>query len=278
MNERAVKALLAGVLLALLTASSVPAQGQDQNQDQDQEAQLGQQTWQDLKEKGVIVSRSPLYDVLRPIERQIAPIAQKEYKYPIHFYIVHSKQPNAFAAPGGNIYVIDSLFYFVHSREELAGTLCHETSHLIYHDSMTQMKHDQEIEFRQALAELILGPSLGNILVASVLGNLDSLHYSRGVEERADLKGADTCAAAGINPWGLVWLMNDFNRADVERPPEFLSDHPNDQHRIQQLQTHFKNDPARFARFPSDPKTATAIKLPKNPPPEKLLEQTGSNR
>lgn len=267
---RAVNVLLALVLTSLLATAALPAQ--DEDQDQDQEAQLGQQTWKDLKDKGVIVSRSPLYDALRPIERQIAPVAQRQYNYPIHFYIVHSKQPNAFAAPGGNIYVVDSLFYFVHSREELAGTLCHETSHLIYHDSMVQLKHDQDVERREILARLILGPSLGTVLVSSVLGNLDSLHYSRDVEERADLHGADTCAAAGINPWGLVWLMRDFDRADMERPPEFLSDHPNDEHRIQQLEAHFKQDPARFDSFSSDSKSATAMKLPKKPPSEKFVQ------
>ena len=59
---------------------------------------------------------------MAPIAAAITKVVQPKYPYPIHFYIVHEAQPNAFAAPGGNIYVVDSMFYFVHNTEELAGT------------------------------------------------------------------------------------------------------------------------------------------------------------
>lgn len=256
------------IILALVLCATATVSAQDtENTD---EAQLGAQTFQQLKSQGVVVASSPLYNTLRPIERAITPVVQPRYNYPIHFYIVHGKQPNAFATPGGNIYVVDSLMYLVHNREELAGTLCHETSHLINHDSINEMKNDEAIQRRKVIGEILLGPDFGTVLAASVLGKLDSLHYSRGIEERADLEGADTCAAAGINPWGLVWLFNDFENANMETPPEILSDHPNDEHRIERLEEYFRSNPARFARFQSNPKYAAALKLPKNPA-EKIL-------
>lgn len=231
---------------------------------------MGAQVFQQLKEQGEIVTSSPLYETLRPIAGSITRVIQPQYAYPIHFYIVHEKQPNAFAAPGGNVYVVDSLFYFVHNTEELAGTICHEMSHLIHHDSMRKVQHDQAIRKREIAAEILM-PNVRTAVLAEMIGGLDSLHFSRGEEESADLAGADTCASAGYNPWGLVWLFNDFQNAKMKTPPEILSDHPDNTDRITALEHHFSEQPATFAKFSSNPKTAKPLKVPKNAP-EKFLK------
>lgn len=194
----------------------------------------------------------------------ITKVAQPQYQYPIHFYIVHGKSPNAFAVAGGNIYIVDSLFYFVHNTEELAGTLCHETSHLIHHDAVQQSNYDQQVQDRELVAILLFGGRLGTVLATNAMGKLDALHYTREIEERADLTGADTCAQAGYNPWGLVWLFNDFANARGEELPEIFSDHPNDPNRVAALKQYFTQNPSRFARFSSNPKTAKPLKVPKN--------------
>jgi beta-barrel assembly-enhancing protease len=228
------------------------------------EAQMGADVYADLKQQGVLVASSPLYNVLRPISDPIAKAAEPQYGSPIHFYIVHGKDPNAFAAPGGNVYVIDSLLYFVKNKEELQGTLCHETSHLIHHDSLKEQSHDDEIAKRQFIAMILLGPSLDSYLATKAVGNLDSMHYSRNAEETADITGADTCANAGLNPWGLVWLFQDFSNANLQTPPEILSDHPNNQHRIDALEAHFRDNPAKFSKFSSNRNNATPLNLPKD--------------
>src|SRR5262249_23037706 len=152
-------------------------------------------------------------------------------------------QPNAFAAPGGNVYVTDSLMYFVKNSDELAGTLCHEVSHTIHHDTATLMKKREAIWKRELGADILLGSSRGRILAIAFLAHLHSLGYSRHVEEQADLTGSDVCAGAGYNPWGLVWLFQDFDSAKEGQVPELLSDHPNNQHRVETLQQHFQKDP-----------------------------------
>jgi beta-barrel assembly-enhancing protease len=252
------KTLLLAVAFACCLTAQTPAQ------DTDEETQMGAQVFEQLKSQGEIVSSSPLYDTLKPIAHRITDVIQPQYAHPIHFYIVHESQPNAFAAPGGNVYVVDSLFYFVHDTEELAGTICHEMSHLIHHDSMRKMKHDSAIQKREIAATILFGPTFKNAVLADMIGNLDSLHFSRGEEESADLTGADTCASANYNPWGLVWLFNDFQNAHFKTPPEVLSDHPDNTDRVQALEKHFQQNPATFARFSSNPKTATPLKLPKN--------------
>ncbi len=251
------------MVLAVLI-SGAPRQAAAQSQDD--EVQMGQEVFNELKAKGEIVETSPLYDQLRPIADAITRVAQPRYNHPFKFYLVHESQPNAFATPGGNVYVVDSLLYFVKNKEQLAGTLCHEVSHTIHHDTVTLMEEQRKIEEREVGAAVLLGPSAAHILAIALIGKLHSLSYSRDVESRADLTGSDICAASGYNPWGLVWLFQDFENTPSNQVPQLLSDHPNDQNRIDALEGHFRENPAVFGKFSSDPKSATPLSVPKNAP------------
>jgi predicted Zn-dependent protease len=247
---------------------SQPAQAQQvanqQAQDQDEEVQMGQEVFNELKAKGEIIESSPLYDQLKPIVDPIARAAQPRYNHPFKFYLVHEAQPNAFATPGGNVYVVDSLLYFVKNREQLAGTLCHEVSHTIHHDAVELMEKREKIQEREIGAAVLMGPTRAHLLAIALLGKLHSLGYSRDVESRADITGSDICAQTGSNPWGLVWLFQDFKNATPNEIPQLLSDHPDDQNRINALENHFRQNPTVFRRFNPDPKSATPFAVPKN--------------
>jgi predicted Zn-dependent protease len=88
--------------------------------------------------------------------------------------------------------------------------------------------------------------------------------YSREVETAADRKGAQTCAQAGSNPYGMIWLFEAFEKADTGGQMEMLSDHPTESHRIQDLQRLFSGDPALFGRFSSNIATATPLHRPRS--------------
>jgi hypothetical protein len=62
----------------------------------------------------------------------------------------------------------------------------------------------------------------------------------------------------------LVWLFQDFKNANPNEIPQLLSDHPDDQNRIEALERHFHQNPATFGKFNSDPKSATPFVVPKN--------------
>ena len=256
----------AAVMLCLTGVVSVRTLFATQSGNQDEEVQLGQEVFNELKAKGEIIESSPLYDQLRPIADAITREAQPRYNHPFKFYLVHEAQPNAFATPGGNVYVVDSLLYFVKNTDELAGTLCHEVSHTIHHDSMAKMEEQEKILRRELGAAVLLGPTRAHLLAIALIGALNSQGYSRDVEERADLTGSDVCAGTGYNPWGLVWLFQDFTDAKLAQPPEILSDHPNNQHRVEALEEHFRKDPSVFGKFNSNPKSATPISVPKKAP------------
>jgi predicted Zn-dependent protease len=257
--------VLFGVAISCLAPfGSAEGRPAAEQQNQDAELQVGQQVFNELKAKGEIIESSPLYDELRPIADAITRAAQPQYNHPFKFYLVHETQPNAFATPGGNVYVVDSLLYFVKNTEQLAGTLCHEVSHTIHHDTVTLMEKQQRLEKREVGAAVLLGPTRAHVLAILLVGKLHSLSYSRDVESRADITGSDVCAATGYNPWGLVWLFQDFDNAKMGQVPQLLSDHPGNQNRVDALEQHFRKNPSVFGKFNSDPRSATSFSVPKN--------------
>jgi predicted Zn-dependent protease len=257
-------ASVGALCLVGLAGATIPLRAQGSNQDV--ELQIGQEVFNELKAKGEIIESSPLYDPLRPVAEAITRAAQPRYNHPFKFYLVHEPQPNAFAAPGGNVYVVDSLLYFVKNNDELVGTLCHEVSHTIHHDTMTLLEKEQKIAAREIAAAILLGADRLQILGIALLGKLHSLSYSRDVESRADLTGSDVCASAGYNPWGLVWLFQDFQNAGKGDVPQLLSDHPNNLNRVNALEQHFRQNASVFGKFSSDPKSAKPLSVPKNAP------------
>jgi len=268
MRHKALLYVIAVPCLVTLTVAAAPSADaeQSQGQSQDEELQMGQEVFNELKAKGEIVESSPLYDQLRPLADAITRVAQPRYNHPFKFYLVHETQPNAFATPGGNVYVVDSLLYFAKNTEQLTGTLCHEVSHTIHRDTVTLMEKQTKIEKGEIGAALLLGPTRAHILAIALIGKLRSLGYSRDVESRADLTGSDICAEAGYNPWGLVWLFQDFKNAQTREIPQLLSDHPNDQHRVDALKQHFRDNPSAFEKFSSDPKSTKPFSVPKGAP------------
>lgn len=257
------KRLLALALAAGLALLCSPASAQ--SSDDQTEMQIGQQEYQALQQKGEIISSSPYYAILNPIAQQIKRVADPQYFHPFSFILVHEAQPNAFAVPGGNVYVTDSLMKFVQNREELAGVLCHETSHDIHHDVLHLYQKEQKTAtaytIGDILANIATGGRAANTIgsVANIAFTLQTQTYSREVESAADHKGAETCAEAGSNPWGMVWLFQQFEKRDTGGTMEMLSDHPTDQHRIDDLKRLFASDPVLFGRYPSSIAYATPL-------------------
>ncbi|MBV8364459.1 MAG: M48 family metallopeptidase [Candidatus Eremiobacteraeota bacterium] len=227
------------------------------------EQQIGQQVYAQLARRGEIISSSPYYNILNPIAQRIKRVADPQYDTPFRFILVHEKSPNAFSVPGGNVYVTDSMMTFVQNKEELAGVLCHETSHTIHHDVVNLAEKQQNVDLLANIASILLGGrSFANFILSSA-DQLVGLRFSRDVEHAADETGAVTCAQAGINPWGMVWLFQRFvEHPTGGKPPEALSDHPRDDHRIADLENEFASSPATFGRFSSDIATATPLNQP----------------
>jgi predicted Zn-dependent protease len=244
MNHRIVALLLT---FALALGCALPAAAYTQQEQQ--EIQIGQQEYQQLQQQGKLVLSSPDYARLDPIAKRIAAVADTKYFTPFHFILVKDSSPNAFAVPGGNVYVTTAMMTFAKNQEELANVLCHETSHDIHHDVMNLQPKMQTIGIIGGiLAALTRNSGLAQLAI-NVGATAEAGQFSRQVESAADHTGAYTCAAAGYNPWGAVWLFKSFLTSGNSGSFEALSDHPRDDHRISDLETLYRSDPATFGRF-----------------------------
>src|SRR5690242_6307753 len=253
-------ARLTAALLALCLTLGAAAPAQAYTDQENWELQVGQQEYQQLAQQGKIVpTTSPLYSKLGPIAKRIKSVADHQYFVPFHFVLVNDSSPNAFAVPGGNVYVTTSMMTFAQNQQELAGVLCHEVSHDIHHDVYNLTRKTQNLSLLAGLAGMLVGNSGIGQLVVGEGAQLTALSFSRPVESAADHTGAYICAAAGENPWGMVWPFKRFETKPSCVPLEMLSDHPRDDHRVTDLENEFRNDPKTFGRFNSSPSSGTAL-------------------
>jgi predicted Zn-dependent protease len=250
--------LSAVMLFSIPTATF--AQSTASSSEEQWEQQVGQQYYQQLQQQGKIVAQSPDYAILNPIGKRIASVADAEYFAPFRFILVRDTQPNAFSVPGGNVYVTTAMMSFAKSREELSGVLCHEVSHAIHHDVYNLQHKNQNLGLLAGIAGLLVGNSRIGQYVVGAGAELTSLSFSRPVESAADHKGAYICAQAGINPWGMVWLFNRFESQQAPNSIEALSDHPNDSHRINDLEAEFRGDPQTFGKYNANEALATPLR------------------
>jgi predicted Zn-dependent protease len=240
--------------------------------------QVGQEEYQQLMQKGEIVQSSPYYAVLQPIADKIAAVADPQYFVPFHFVLVREQSPNAFSVPGGNVYVTTSMMKFAANQDELAGVLCHEVEHDIHHDVYDERQKNQRLQTISSVLGSLVGvlaspygyPTVGGALGQTAISfgaGAQSMSYSRAAETSADHAGAYTCAQAGYNPWGMVWLFEKYATRQAAgqaggQKMEALSDHPKDDHRIADLETTFSSDPTTFGQFKNDIATAAPLEHP----------------
>jgi beta-barrel assembly-enhancing protease len=258
---RPAAAVFAAAFFALSSSTAALAYSQEEQW----ELQAGQQQYMQLAQQGKIIPQSPLYDTIKPITDKVAAVADPQYFVPFHFILVNDRSPNAFSVPGGNVYITTGLLQFAKNQDEIAGVLCHEVSHDIHHDVYNENRKNQGLQtMAGVLGMLVGGYGYGGYLGQMALGvgaDAQSKGYSRGVESNADRAGAYNCAKAGFNPWGMVWLFQRMESMEHSggSHPEWLADHPTDDHRIADLEKLFSDDPATFGKFVNDPKTATAL-------------------
>ena len=223
------------------------------------EMQIGQQQYAQLAQKGEIVMSSPYYAQLNAVAQRIAAVADPQYFTPFHFFLVNERSPNAFAVPGGNVYVTMPMMTFAKSEDELAAVLCHEVSHDIHHDVYNNYRKQQSLQTTSGiLSALMWNNPLGQMAVGLGAG-AQQMTFSRADESNADKAGAYTCAQAGFNPYGMVSLFTRLQSKTASRKMEMFSDHPRDDHRISDIENLFRSDTATFGKFNPDDTSFTPL-------------------
>lgn len=149
------------------------------------------------------------------------------------FIIEDPNTQNAFALPGGFIFVYTGLIHGMNSMDELAAVLAHEVAHIDARHATHALTRDYGVS---VLLNLLLGQD--NAQVSSVLTSMLSLKYSRDNELEADKKAVDYLCNSQFNPFAIAdYFANDKQDSLAFSIPEFISTHPNSQERIAQINT-----------------------------------------
>ena len=154
------------------------------------------------------------------------------------FAVVNSDQINAFAVPGGYVYLTQGLLFRMGNEAQLAGVLGHEAAHVARRHTAKQVGRTRTTAIGSTVVGVVGGLFgygwVGD--VTSAAAGLSNLSYGRDQEREADMEGLSYMTQAGYNPQGLVQLMQVLQSATGKGgAPEFLATHPNPGNRMEYL-------------------------------------------
>ena len=160
-------------------------------------------------------------------------------QYPFEFHCVNDKAINAFALPGGYVFINRGAIEAADNEAQLAGIMAHEISHVALRHGTNQATKAEATQGILGLAGGIFGDTavgalmtqLGAFAAGGVL-----LRYSRTAESQADVMGTQVLYDSGYDPRAMAQF---FEKLEAEMkgktPPEFFSDHPNPEHRVERV-------------------------------------------
>lgn len=182
-----------------------------------------------VKELGRVEDEQ-LQDYIQDVGTRVARFSHSRY-FEYHFTAVDDDQTNAFALPGGYIFITRGLLEKLDSENQLAAILAHEVVHVAARDTAALIS--REIGMNVLLMAAASGDAPGSVMkAAQVTKQILSLSYSRADERTADLGGIEYMTKADYNPYGMVETMQIFKEEQKTRPIEFFSTHPSPVNRI----------------------------------------------
>ncbi len=217
--------------VAVLACSRNPATGRLQwgLPEQEDEVELGQRA------DGEVRQEYPAYDELPAATKLLADVGRKvasateRSELPWSFTILDDPMVNAFALPGGYVYVTRGLLAHLGSDDELAAVLAHEAAHVSARHGVVQLRK-QEVARRSVGLFRIVDPNLRHIGgIAARSAGLALLRYSREDEHEADDLALRYVRAAGWNPRSVVRVLDilaEIERRKGSKVPPWLSTHP----------------------------------------------------
>ncbi|MGA9520533.1 MAG: M48 family metallopeptidase [Myxococcaceae bacterium] len=216
----------------------------------EQEQQLGLQVHQELQKEGMkLVTDSEVNSYVDQLARPILRAANNERRgVKWKLYVVDDpKMVNAFATPGGNLYVYTGLILASENEAQLAGVLAHEAGHVTGRHAARNLVQQYGL---QGVASLALGknPSQVKQLAATLVASGSMLAHSRSQEHEADEYGARFSRGAGFDPNGLIGFFRILQRQEGGSTPKVLtwfSTHPATSDRISHLQQYIAENRLR---------------------------------
>lgn len=164
--------------------------------------------------------------------------------FPFHFYIVKDKSLNAFAAPGGYVFVFSGLINAADRVDELASVMCHECGHVSARHISKRIEQGKQLGM-MTLASLLLGILIGGdagsaLINSSMAASMQAqLHYSRNDERQADQIGFTLLGKSGFDAYATVEIMKKLENGTLfstNKIPPYLLTHPTGPERVAYLQ------------------------------------------
>lgn len=212
-----------------------------------QDIQLGRQAAQEVEREKQMCNDPKVDAYLSKVgHRLIEHLNTNGVEYPWEFHCVNDKAVNAFALPGGFVFVNRGAIEAADNEAQLAAVMAHELSHVALRHGTNQATKARDAQLLTGIlgaAGSIFGgvtgaaaEGLGQFATGSVL-----LKYSRGAETQADVMGTQVLFDSGYDPRAMAAFFENLNASsEGKAPAEFFSDHPNPDHRIDRVDEEIK--------------------------------------
>jgi Zn-dependent protease with chaperone function len=229
---------LAGVVLAsgMATASAQTAITLDRNKySVAQDVELGREAAAEVRKQLPMLNDDTVDHYVERIGgRLVAAIPpnlrHREFRYA--FDVVNQKEINAFALPGGPMFLNRGMIEAARSEGEVAGVMAHEVAHVALRHGTAQATKGEKFQIGALAGQIlgaIVGGTTGSIIAQGSQFGLGAyfMKFSREYETQADLLGAQIMARAGYDPRSMADMFKTIEAQGGSSGPEWLSDHPN---------------------------------------------------
>src|SRR5437667_2862193 len=223
--------LLSATLLASQTQITPP----DNKYTPAQDVELGLQAAAEARQQLPVMRDDAVTSYIEDIGRRLAAAVPGELRHPefrYSFEAINVREINAFALPGGPMFVNRGMIEAARTEGEVAGVMAHELSHVVLRHGTAQASKATKYGIGQvagAVLGSIIGGGWGQVISQGTQFGLGAafLRFSREFERQADLEGAHIMARAGYDPRDMANMFKTIEKQGGSNGPQWLSDHPN---------------------------------------------------
>ncbi len=199
------------------------------------DVKLGQEAAAQVRQQLPLVDDRQLDDWVERVGRRLVDAIPSQFQQPAFRYTfdeVNQKEINAFALPGGPMFLNRGMIEAAHSEGEVAGVMAHELSHVFLRHGTAQATKGERFQIGAVAGQVlgaIIGGTAGSVIAQGSQFGLGAyfMKFSREYERQADLMGAQLLARAGYDPREMATLFKTLEAEGGNSGPEWLSDHPN---------------------------------------------------
>ncbi len=204
---------------------------------------LGREAAQQVRQQMPLLQDGNIDNYIESVGQRLATAIPPEFQHPefrYTFEVVNARDINAFALPGGPMFLNRGMIEAAHSEGEMAGVMAHEMSHVALRHATAQATETQKFQIGSVLGQIagaVIGGVPGAIIgTGSQIGfGAGALKYSRKYETQADVLGSQIMARAGYDPRDLARMFQTIEAQGGSSGPEWLSSHPNPGNRYERI-------------------------------------------